>query len=181
MKQVKLCECGCGEATSIAKQNQKEYGYVKGQPRRYISGHNPLKGRKQSLEERIKRSVIRTGHPPIISPFLPNNVFLNKHNGRWNVKKRKAHARAVYEYFKGEIPKGYDIHHINGDPSLIENDHPDNLLAVPHVWNFIYFTALSKGFNVHESIVTAAYIKVIGLVPEEDLFTAVCKELVGEK
>lgn len=36
----KKCECGCGEATPIAKANDRRRGHVKGQPIRFISGHN---------------------------------------------------------------------------------------------------------------------------------------------
>jgi hypothetical protein len=34
------CECGCGQATKIAKKTNRHYGRVKGQPMRFLSGHN---------------------------------------------------------------------------------------------------------------------------------------------
>lgn len=34
------CQCGCGEPAPIATRTDRRYGAVKGQPRRYISGHN---------------------------------------------------------------------------------------------------------------------------------------------
>ena len=34
------CECGCGRKTNIAKQNNKRYGWVKGEPKRFLRGHN---------------------------------------------------------------------------------------------------------------------------------------------
>lgn len=36
-----LCECGCGQRTSIATQNDIARGAVKGQPRRFVHGHTP--------------------------------------------------------------------------------------------------------------------------------------------
>jgi hypothetical protein len=36
---VKLCECGCGEQTPLAKCNDPRRGQVKGQPVRFIRGH----------------------------------------------------------------------------------------------------------------------------------------------
>lgn len=34
-----LCECGCGKSTSIAKYSDSRYGWVRGQPVRFIKGH----------------------------------------------------------------------------------------------------------------------------------------------
>jgi len=37
---MKLCECGCGSPAPIAKMTRKRYGHIKGQPTRFINGHN---------------------------------------------------------------------------------------------------------------------------------------------
>lgn len=37
---VRLCECGCGQPTRVARWTKKEYGHVKGQPLRFIHHHN---------------------------------------------------------------------------------------------------------------------------------------------
>lgn len=34
-----LCQCGCGQKTTIAPQTVKKLGYVKGEPRRFLAGH----------------------------------------------------------------------------------------------------------------------------------------------
>jgi hypothetical protein len=34
-----LCQCGCGQSTTISPVTILRYGYVKGQPRRYVRGH----------------------------------------------------------------------------------------------------------------------------------------------
>lgn len=38
-----LCACGCGRPTSIAAQTDRRLGHIKGQPVRYIAGHNNQK------------------------------------------------------------------------------------------------------------------------------------------
>lgn len=46
-----LCRCGCGYPTSLSDRNDSSKGLVKGQPRRYIHGHQARKyqnnGKKQ--------------------------------------------------------------------------------------------------------------------------------------
>lgn len=37
---VTLCACGCGQPAPISPSSWKSRGYVKGEPRKYISGHN---------------------------------------------------------------------------------------------------------------------------------------------
>ena len=41
---VKLCECGCGKPAPLAKLTNRRLGYVKGQPVRFIKGHNRRHG-----------------------------------------------------------------------------------------------------------------------------------------
>lgn len=56
-----FCECGCGKRTRIATQTKPRLGHVKGQPVRFIKGHN-CRGRKASLETRAKISAAKRGH-----------------------------------------------------------------------------------------------------------------------
>ena len=37
---MKLCECGCGKPSPIAKKTDSSTGRIKGQPMRFLSGHN---------------------------------------------------------------------------------------------------------------------------------------------
>jgi hypothetical protein len=43
-KLIKLCECGCGKPVSIAEYTSKPRGYIKGQPVRFLPGHNAKLG-----------------------------------------------------------------------------------------------------------------------------------------
>lgn len=56
-----LCECGCGEKTSLAKANHTKNGRVRGQPIRYIFGHNRI-GKPHSIESRKKMSISKIGN-----------------------------------------------------------------------------------------------------------------------
>lgn len=57
-KTVKLCECGCGEPTKLAKATSKRYDQKKGKPLRFIHGHN---GRKEHCKRGHKLDRARTG------------------------------------------------------------------------------------------------------------------------
>ena len=43
------CHCGCGQKTTIASYPRPEFGWVKGEPIRFLSGHNGRYPRKKTL------------------------------------------------------------------------------------------------------------------------------------
>ena len=64
---MKLCECGCGEPTLPAKQTVRKIGWVKGEPLRFINGHQvraiqrpPLSG---DARQRIREAKQGAKHP----------------------------------------------------------------------------------------------------------------------
>lgn len=44
------CECGCGEPVGLAKETNRRHGHVKGQPLRFVAGHN---SRRKPIAERL--------------------------------------------------------------------------------------------------------------------------------
>lgn len=59
---MSLCQCGCGGAAPIAPKSCSRRGYVKGQPYRFIFGHQQ-RGRPLSPEHRAKISAAKLGRP----------------------------------------------------------------------------------------------------------------------
>jgi len=202
------CHCDCGLNTPISARTITRDGVRRGYPIRYIALHhnrvkrhsaetrkkistrnkgrhhkaetkerigNSHRGQKRSLETRKNISRKRHGNDLILSPYLPEvSIFLN--NGRWVTSgKTRPHARLVYQHFFGEIPKGYVVHHKNGTPS---DDRPENLMAVPIMWNFYHFPLLSRGFGVPEPVVTQVYERLVPLFQDRQLFIEVCKVLL---
>lgn len=45
---MKLCECGCGQPTKIARKNSVLWGHVKGQPYRFLAEHASRKPRPEA-------------------------------------------------------------------------------------------------------------------------------------
>ena len=44
-----MCQCGCGNKAPIAIKTDRKWGAVRGEPRRYISGHNRLSVKNADL------------------------------------------------------------------------------------------------------------------------------------
>lgn len=62
MTDVKLCECGCGQAAPIAKFSDVTKGLIGGQPMRFIRGHNRrgVKPNLEPVESKMKRLTEKT-------------------------------------------------------------------------------------------------------------------------
>jgi hypothetical protein len=73
---VKLCECGCGQPTTIAATTNRSSGTVKGQPHRFIKGHH-LK--QLAASRRIDWTGQRFGLLTVIGPA-------NARRERWQLK-----------------------------------------------------------------------------------------------
>ncbi len=58
-------------------------------------------------------------------------------------------ARVIYKKYHGKIPKGYDIHHIDGDRL---NDAPENLIALPHEEHIALHKRISIAYQKIEVI-----------------------------
>lgn len=59
---MNLCQCGCGQPAPVAPKSCRRRGYVKGQPYRFIRGHQQ-RGRPLSPEHRAKIADAKRGRP----------------------------------------------------------------------------------------------------------------------
>jgi len=152
---------------------------------REIYPDHGLKGRKKSLEHRLKLSRAQAGKEPMISPYLPDGVLIRFERGRWKMNRagrageggKMAHARGVWEHFNGPVPEGFRVHHKSGDPATIESDRLENLMLLSNEWNLKFMPDLAVGFGIPESWVTTEYLQVENL-PYEQRFPEVCRRLL---
>jgi hypothetical protein len=59
----KLCECGCGQIAPIATTTKLKFGWIKGQPKRFICGHNKWKGGKSKSGDGRYELTYMPEHP----------------------------------------------------------------------------------------------------------------------
>lgn len=117
------CWCGCGQPTWIATRNMHERGLVKGEPARYIGGHQKggLKGYTVEDREYDTPCWIMTGYT------TSRGYSRVSRDGRL----MRAH-RYYYEQKYGTIPEGLEPDHLCNITSCV---NPDHIEPVTHAEN----------------------------------------------
>lgn len=108
-----FCECGCGERTRLAPQTHRKMGWVKGEPLRFVSGHNTRK--KTATDYLVQDCGYET----------PCWVWQRgRFKAGYGSMGRNAYAhRVYYERAKGPIPSGMDIDHLCRNRACVNPDH----------------------------------------------------------
>ena len=126
-----ICSCGCGQETPIATRTRRERGQVKGQPLRYLLGHN-----SHEL-------------PPLIDRFMERVRLRDDFCWEWTGGKTSgqfdyprfcvgkadyvlAH-RWSYEYHVGPIPEGLTIDHLCRNTLCVNPSHLEPVTNVENV------------------------------------------------
>lgn len=140
----KPCECGCGEPTTLAKQTDRRRGRVKGEPLRFINGHNTRKNTAEQFEAKLAPP---NGDGCILwTAALDNHGYGNYHTGMAG-RTRKAH-RFAYERIHGPLDARTHLHHICRTPRCCNPDHLRPLLPSEHM-----------GIHHAEDAITAAILE----------------------
>jgi hypothetical protein len=124
------CECGCGQATTIARQSITSRGIVRGQPIRFVRNHHRIKPR--ALHELLwveGQPCVRIPLTQGLFALIDESDYEEVNKVRWFAIRRKAdsthlfYARTNFSdgSFKGlhqflmKPPTGLVVDHINGD------------------------------------------------------------------
>ena len=117
------CRCGCNEKTSIATRNRTSVNMVKGQPLKYIVGHNVK--RKRS----VKIIISSEGRLLI---YKPDHVHSWKNGGYvYNS------VLVASDVLGRKLPQSAIVHHVNGNKM---DDRNNNLVICedPAYHNFLH-------------------------------------------
>lgn len=95
-----LCLCGCGEKTTISKVNCALYGWVKGQPKKYIKYHAQL----GKSHKKWKNKRIHSGYGHIL---VEGKGTKRIHKNGYAFE----HIIIAEKAFGGPLPKDARVHH----------------------------------------------------------------------
>src|SRR5664280_1482186 len=109
------CHCCCGGKTPLAKTANRKEGRIKGQPLRFLPGHQNRKRVRVTVEDRDDYVT-----PCFISTLVPGkDGYVRQTVGG---RKGLAH-RVAYEQVHGEIEEGLEIDHLCGQRNCLRIDH----------------------------------------------------------
>jgi hypothetical protein len=108
-----LCECGCGERTTIALRNCASKGWIKGRPLRFVLGHAR---RSSSIEYVVD---------PLSGCWVWQKAIRADGYGQaYDATNRAQLAhRLLYERHRGEIPEGLTLDHLCRNRACVNPDH----------------------------------------------------------
>lgn len=116
-----LCECGCGLPAPLAPANRAPLGHVKGQPQRFIVGHNN-RVRTRPPEERFWRHVVKTDSCWLWTAFIKDGYGHFRVGGRGAAMQIAAAHRFSYELLR-PIPDGLVLDHLCRNRACVNPDH----------------------------------------------------------
>jgi hypothetical protein len=106
-----ICQCGCGRETNLARQNNEKWGHIKGEPVRFIAGHQGNLGkyrRGKAFHSCGYDQTLIKGHPRADQRGYVSDHILTC-------------EKALGKF----LPEGTIPHHIDGDK---KNNDPGNLV-----------------------------------------------------
>jgi hypothetical protein len=138
---MKTCECGCGQPTKLATRSRTSTGMVKGQPQRYIAGHQGKANKGKVPSGPAHRSW--NGGRSSSAPY--EFIRCSGHpraDSRGYVQEHVLLAEAALEKY---LPHTAEVHHADGDP---KNNSRQNLVICE---NHEYHMLLHRRSNAYRA------------------------------
>lgn len=125
------CQCGCEEWIGFWEETDRPKGKVRGEPKRYVPGHND-KGRTPAVF-RILDKINLSGSPHDCWEWTGYRTPLGYGGFKGSHANMTSPAhRVVYELLHGKVSSAYDLDHLCRNPSCV---NPAHLEPVSHSEN----------------------------------------------
>lgn len=183
------CHCGCGQKTNIATRNEYRRGHVKGEPLRFIHGHNPRLG---PIADRFWANVQVLGPDDCWEwqGCTGNFGYGYIHIGGGS-QSTVAH-RLAYELTYGPIPEGmYCCHHCDNAPccnpahiflGTPADNMADKVAKKRHKWGETHAHAkLSEAQVIEARQLYAQGVKVAHLAKKYGVSDATMREILNRE
>lgn len=118
-----FCQCGCGGKTKIAPRTEHKFGWIKGEPRMFLRGHNHklYSGEEPSSWKGGRQNI--GSYLTIKSPSHPR-----AYRGGYILEHIAVAEKALGHY----LPEGAEVHHVNENGK----DNRNNNLVICHDSNY---------------------------------------------
>lgn len=121
-----FCQCGCGQQTQLATHTSRRFNRRKGEPQRYIQGHQAALAHaaqrarnEQTVRERFWARVEKTA-----TCWLWRGVLVHTGYGHFKLRGRQQYAhRVAWELAGRAIPDGYQLDHLCRVRACVNPDH----------------------------------------------------------
>ena len=114
-----ICECGCGQKTTISPQTSAREGIKRGQPRRFCFGHQNRRFIKNHSHKSKPNQFYHSGYVYVLAPNDHPNPTFNRYIKR---------SRLVVEKHLGRyLSHDEQVHHTN---EIRDDDRIENLEVV---------------------------------------------------
>lgn len=133
------CQCGCGEPTPLATRTHKARGLVKGQPTRYLPGHQtryhelptvPTDCGYSTLCLIWQASINSNGYP--IRGTAANGSYL-------------VHRRVIEDSTGEPMRPGEEVHHLCGQRRCVNRDHLEVMGGSEHRSHHAHLRRVARG------------------------------------
>lgn len=114
------CQCGCGEYIGFWTFTDRKNNKVKGEPRRFVKGHNAYSG--LSVRERFDTYVEQ---PDGNGCWNWTGRKDDKGYGQFQImsKRQERSHRLAFKFENGQIPPGLIVRHKCDNPSCVNPSH----------------------------------------------------------